>query len=245
MHTNRKQSNILIGAAVGATACVAAARPLNIDIRATGVNGAGLVLGQTSKLIAVVDVGDVIAFDIFATVTGSNASTADDKFISVSGSWKSSPFGRLGNVSVEVVRSVMNPDGTTTLGFDGTGFSVGLQQDLDGDGDLDVGSNNDSVDQGFWSARYPATDGLPSNWPTGRKIGYGTFTVTSNTMLTYVNFDGRNSSFAANYVQDGFNVSEPSQDGAFPLQIGFGTPEPGTAGLLGLVGLAGLAVRRR
>src|SRR4051794_4406230 len=88
MLSNRISKMLLSGAVVGVMAGAASAA-LNIDIRATRVNGAALGAGQTSKLIPTVNVGDVISFDVFAVVTGTNGVTTDDKIISVGGSWKS------------------------------------------------------------------------------------------------------------------------------------------------------------
>jgi hypothetical protein len=112
---------------------------------------------------------------------------------------------------------------------------------------LDVGSNNDSAAENFWAARYQSTAGQAAGLPNGRKIGFGTFTVTNATGSTVVNFDGRAAATAANYFQDGVFVSEPTVDGTQGLQIGSGgggtVPEPATLSLAGLAGLA--MVRRR
>lgn len=242
MLSKRISKMLLSGAAVGMMAGAANAG-LNIDIRATGVNGAPLGAGQTTKLIPVVNNGDVITFDIFAVVTGTNAATNDDKILSVGGSWRST--GALkGNVLADYVRSVEEPPFS---GYDGNGASVGLQQDLDGDGDLDVGSTNDGAAANFWAARFVLTSGQTAPTPTGRRIGFGTFTVTNNVGSTILNFDGRNAATAANYFQDASTVAEASQDGLVGLVIGQGgggtTPEPATLSLAGLAGLA--MVRRR
>jgi len=226
----------------------AASASLNIDIRATGVNGNPLSAGQTTKLIPTVSVGDVVFFDIFAVVTGTNTSNADDKIISVSGSWKSSNGGLRGNIGAS---PVLSSDDPVVNGYDGLGSSVGFQQDLDGDTDLDLGSNNDSSAENFWAARYVQAPAGQTAGPNinGRKIGFGSFTVTAVPAgtNTVVNFFGRNANTAANYIQDNVTVSEPSQNGAIGLTIGTGgggtTPEPATLSLAGLAGLA--MVRRR
>jgi MYXO-CTERM domain-containing protein len=253
MLSNRISKMLLSGAVVGALAGAANAA-LNIDIRATGVNGGALPAGATSKLIPNVAVGDVISFDVFAVIKGTDTTNNNDKFISVGGSWKSTGPTH-GTLLMDVLRSVTDPDTGEILTpqFDGNGFSVGLQQDLDGDGDLDVGSNVDSDAANFWAARYalaPAGAVAGSSTPTtgGRRIGFGTFTVTSaNLGATQINFDGRNAQTAANYFQDNVTVQEAAADGLVPLVIGSGggiTPEPAALSLIGMAGL-GLVRRRR
>jgi hypothetical protein len=224
----------------------AASATLNIDVRATRVNGAPLGAGQTNKMIPVVNVGDVISFDIFAVISGTNTNNLDDKIVSAAGSFLSTGLLK-GNLIADIVPTVSDTEGNVTNGYDASGASVGLQQDLDGDGDLDVGSNNDSSAENFWAVRYQSTSGQTAGTNiNGRKVGFGTFTVTAVPAGSgaLINFDGRNAATAANYFQDNAFVSEPTQNGLVPLQIGGGTvPEPATLSLAGLAGLA--MVRRR
>jgi MYXO-CTERM domain-containing protein len=222
----------------------AANAALNIDLRATSLTGAGAIT-PGGKAVTAVTAGTVVNFDIFAVVTGSNAATSDDKFISVAGSFISGGGSTRGTLLADYIRTTEEPP---VNGFDASGASVGLQQDLDGDGDLDVGSNNDSAANDFWAVRFQSTAGQSAGTNiNGRKIGFGTFTVTNATGTTVVNFDGRNASTAANYFQDGAFISEASNDGAVGLNItgsgGGVTPEPATLSLAGLAGLA--MVRRR
>lgn len=238
MLSKRISKLLLTGAVVGGMAGAANAA-LNIDIRATGVTGAGAQL-VNSKSVTGVTNGSVVSFDVFAVVTGTNANFDDDNILSVSGSWRSSNGGLLGNIA-PVARAPL---------FNGLGSSVGLAQDLDLDGDLDVGSNNDGAAANFWGARFVDPAGSPAGLPNGGRIGFGTFTVTNasnGTGQTTINFDGRNAATAANYFQDGASVAEASQDGAVGLTIvgtpGGVVPEPATLSLAGLAGLA--MVRRR
>jgi uncharacterized protein (TIGR03382 family) len=252
MLSNRISKLLLSGAVVAGMAGAVNAG-LNLDIRATGVSGGPgtITAGQNGHQVEGVAPGTVIAFDIFAVVTGTNATATDDRFISVAGSVRSSLGGLLGNLTAQVVPSTRDSDGIViSAGFDGLGSSNGTVQDLDGDTDLDVGSNVDSNANDFWAARYAlAPNSIPSGStnPTsgGRKIGFGTFTVTGLAGQTAVNFDGRGATTAANYVQDNATVQEPSADGIRPLLIIGGTiPEPATLSLAALSAL-GLVRRRR
>src|SRR5687768_3076985 len=86
------------------------------------------------KAANVSSVGQVIQMEVFATVTGADANGANDGLQMVVGSFLSS-----------------NLSGGTALGtleaapvapFDALVSTSGTQADLDGDGDLDIGSND-------------------------------------------------------------------------------------------------------
>ena len=73
-------------------------------------------------------------------------------------------------------------------GFDKDGFSVGLRQDLDADGDLDVGSNVVSSSDDFWFARHntTASTGAAAGAPDGVRVGFGTILISNEPF-----FDGQ------------------------------------------------------
>src|SRR6185503_11328340 len=83
------------------------------------------------KQAAASSVGQVIAMEAWATVSGSNG-VADEGFQVGQGSFVSADFN---GGSVSGTLSV-----NRTFPFTGSGSQNGAQQDLDGDGDLDVGS---------------------------------------------------------------------------------------------------------
>jgi hypothetical protein len=104
-----------------------------IDLRAISKNG---IATPNPKLVAVAP-GDTVIFRVFADVTGAAGNIAPDCLQSVSGSFLSTG-GIRGNLSLDKI----------TLPFDEPQSSVGATQDLDGDGDLDVGSNDNASPPG-------------------------------------------------------------------------------------------------
>src|SRR4051812_7569552 len=145
-----RRFNRMIVPVIALTAASANA-DLRFDLRAKAVNGVALSGAQTQHSIPNALVGDVISFDVFAVVRGTDASLTNDRIYSAVGSFRSS--GQLGvpnlrgNLLMDVVHTLHDPDTGDQIGpngFDEIGFSVGTQQDLDADGDLDVGSNVDS-----------------------------------------------------------------------------------------------------
>jgi hypothetical protein len=241
-------------------ACSTSSAGLIIDLRATGRNGGPIGSGDTPHSVRFVRLGETISFDVYAIVVGTNATTSDDRLVSASGSFRSDATGVSGgvfkaNLLADVVRSVTNPDTgeVITPGFDKNGFSVGLQQDLDADGDLDVGSNDVSSANDYWGARYNDTtnSGALAGTPDGVRIGSGTISV----FLTppdhiprqdHIRFYGRDSMFASTYVQDGQIISEATRDSLLVNSITIhNTPEPALIGPIALVSIAMTRRQRR
>jgi hypothetical protein len=149
-----------------------------------------------------------------------------------------------------VLRSATDPDTGEQIapfGFDNLGFSVGLQQDLDGDGDLDVGSNDPTVAANHYAVRYAnGQEYAPAGTPGGALIGSGSFTVTggSATAATLINFFGRNAQTGSLYMEDGNVLLRPSFDS--PAANGIlltSVPEHLSPSVVAMIGL--LSRRRR
>ena len=227
---------------------------LTIDLRATRVNGVPINGAQTPHSIPNANVGDVIQYDIYALVVGTNANFTDDRVIVDAGSFKSSRQGvlpnLLGTMDASVVPSVLDKNGDIIfLGFDGPGHSVGNRADLDGDSDIDVGSNDPSSPSPHWVIVYDlgSFNGAPAGLPNGRHVGFGTFTVTSASpgSQTLINFFGRASGAASSFRQDGVLMTEPSVDS--PPQNGIlvaAVPEPSALCIVGVFA-GSLLCRRR
>src|SRR6266487_3030292 len=96
---------------------------VTVDVRVAG----------GGKNAAVTQVGQVVKLEAWAVVKGANSSPSDEGVQDILGSFLSSNFGGgAANGTLKVTR---------TDPFIGSGSADGAQTDLDGDGDLDVGSN--------------------------------------------------------------------------------------------------------
>ncbi len=144
---------------------------LTISLQTTG--------GADSAVVT--SVGQVVTLDVVATVTAPDGTTANDAVQDVEGSFLSAAVGAsavAGNLSVANVNT-----------FDGAGAVPGVAQDLNGDGNLDVGSNvvgSDAADSpvgDYFLARagtvQTAADGTLSGDSVSFTIATATYTVTS------------------------------------------------------------------
>ena len=129
---------------------------LTVDLRLPGGGKAASVTG----------VGQKINLEVWATVKGANSSTTDDGFQMTHGSMLSTNING-GAANGTLVATLAAP-------FNGGGSAPGQQNDLDGDGDLDVGIADDLVSTGHFVARAAAMQ-----YGNSFKIGTAVFTVTS------------------------------------------------------------------
>jgi hypothetical protein len=198
--------------------------------------------------------GQVINLELFAVVTGAAGDAAMEGFQDGYVTILSSNGGNIrGNIS-----------GTLTGTFSAQSSSPGLAQDLDGDGDKDLGSLNTSPSAVFLFARSDTitTSGVAIAGGLEFKLADLTFTVTGVTdfnslapiSLTPVVIDfSRSLDLEAVWMEDGqgssgtlnpggtFPNSVPPAAAAVTLQA---VAAPGAAALL-LCGMAALAARRR
>jgi len=234
----RKTLRLLYVAAVAALGfCRVAQSDLRVDLRVTSVTGPATINNTQSVLVT--GIGAQINMDIFARITGTNALIFDDGLTSLSGSLLSPsfPWSRMnGTISTSLVP-----------GFLGNGSSVGLQADLDGDSDLDVGSNNDADAYNFFAVR-ATTAPNPVTGPE-IKIGHATFTVndiTSAVVDSLLIFRPRDFGTAATWLEDGMGKTPNSPGTGFYFGQGVSVsaiPEPGPLGLLAAVTTFASALR--
>jgi uncharacterized protein (TIGR03382 family) len=228
---------------------------LIIDLRATAVNGTAIT---PTKSVTIAP-GDNVTLAIWARVNGADT-TANDRVQSVAGNIVSSTGGLLGNLSAATYPGDdLDEDGIVdTRNFSDLGSQQGQIQDLDGDGDLDVGTPIPTQQiTHFFNAR-AASQQNPNVAvvPGTREIRVGTATFTASaasngeTFLQFINRVETNGSPAtegAVWTEDNAvrNPTNGSYTNGAPVQITTGViPEPTGLALAGLAGL-GLLRRRR
>ena len=133
------QKILLTSIAIGAAASQQASAALMFDLRATALDGVPILAGPGQKLVFPT-VGQNVTVEVFSIVSGVAANAATEGFQSfLSGDILSDNNGA-------VKGDFQNP--TLIPGFDSGAPSVGALADLDGDGDIDLGSNNLTFVQG-------------------------------------------------------------------------------------------------
>jgi len=220
---------LLAGAAVSGLGVSVSNAGLLVDVRAVRLNGVNLSAAQAKSVS--VALGDTVSFRVFADVTGSNAAKAQ-ALQSLSGSFLST--GALKGNMILAAGGQQKP-------FNSSGSSVGQLTDLDGDGDLDIGSNTPSDPAGFWAIRSANLTGPRSTDDAGgtvfgsfppTAIAGGTeytlvdnlrFIVTNATSQTLVNFRNRVSNTGGLWVENATETSTDNLDGTTAYGYSGGT----------------------
>jgi hypothetical protein len=159
---------------------------LTVDVRAVSTSS-GEVL-DTKHVLINGGAGVTVSMDVFAVVSGYSHPEELNFTDFLHGSFLSSFGGMQGNL-----RARITPDYGDFIA--GEGFQV----DLDGDGDLDVGSNDDTSLTGFFRA-YHRKD---APYIPEARVGTLTWTRTGSGNATLVNFRIRNAPDAAGWAVDG------------------------------------------
>ena len=183
---------------------------INVDVDGgSGIGSAG------TKTASVTSVGQVVTLDVYATVTGTT-SGSNDGFQEVDGSFLSA-LSTGGSLSAGS-NSVGGNLGTALPIFEyqASGASQSTPQDLNGDGYLDSGSNNNADISGFFNARGGAIeqDGTVSGDSQTFFIGSLAYTVTKLNygQPTDINFRLRSGlasgAYDAVWLQDGVGLND-------------------------------------
>ena len=155
------------------------------------------------KTATVTSVGQVVNLDLYAVISGST-SGSNDAVLSATGSLLSTES----NTSTSLVGNLLASVDANNYGAQGA--SEGTQQDLNGDGGLDVGSNNNGDVSGFMNARAGGENfnGTVSGDTSTFLLATVTYTVTKLNygQSTSVNFRYRDGipagAFDAVWVED-------------------------------------------
>jgi hypothetical protein len=179
---------LIAGAAVAGVAgmlpSVTQAAIATIDLR---INPASQVGGDAKSLG--VSNNQVVTLDLYAVITNGDANKANDGAQSFQGSFTSSGTGTiLGNYRGDTGTTASQQNNVT--GFQHVTSQSGFVSDLDGDGDLDVGSTttaNATVEPFFLGTSNSGTAPVLGSGTTGNAeflIGQITFTVTNASLAT-------------------------------------------------------------
>lgn len=220
---------------------------LIIDVRAASSTGNTVV--SDSKTVSVGGVGDVVHFEIYAVTTGSDGDITNDGVQMVCGNIVQTRDSTLWSVRGNMSNSFLHPL------FFYPFARLGKIQDINDDGDVDIGKKAGGLTFDYWIAH----SGVPSMNTTSTSQFLGSFdwTVTevhggvTNPVSTTINFDPNISDIVNDsaYRIDGvvythLNRTTPPSGAGAPINISY-VPEPSTVVLLGMACLAMFAVHRR
>src|SRR5882672_2068484 len=123
------------------------------------------------KTVNITSVGQVVNLDVWAVVRGTDNDATNDAFQWAHGSFLSTNVN--GGAAFGSLSAAVTNQFATQVSQNGT------QVDLDGDGDLDVGSNNDSQPWDYFIARADGMQGGSNPAPAQFLIGTVSFIVNS------------------------------------------------------------------
>lgn len=232
----RQVAPIFVGAVAAGLGASQALAALTVDLRVTSVSAGGGTVAPGGKAVTDSVAGATVTMAIWAQVTGSDPSKFQ-ALQSLSGSFLSSNGGLLGNLAA-----------TRQSPWNANSSSNGLAVDLDGDGDLDVGSNDPNSADNFFAGRannllgpnstdangvavFNATNRQAILGGTEYRVGTLRFVVGSGSPATLVNFRPRQVGTGATWVENATETTVEDSDnpGVFLTSYSGGqTQSPGT-----------------
>ena len=232
---------------------------IQFDLRAISTGTTGAIVNSPKHVLPTAPSG-VVKLQLWAMVTNADANNANDGFRLAQMSILSTP-GQV-NLTGDLAATSNVPP------FDGLSAQFGIPNDLDADGDLDIGDLRTAgahtdrffiASTGAMRVMWPAIpDSAKAAEPGFSSFFLGTFdfnfssaALGSSTVLNVVpriRMDGFPSDIHySNYVQDGENIGQNGNSAGVIRGPGvlIGIPEPSTLALLGscLLGLIVLARR--
>jgi len=238
---SKRISSMLLGGAAVAGLSSGTQASLTYDLRAALSSNPNNVVVD-GKNVNVTQASGTITFNVFAVVVASdNGNALDEGFVAGNGNFLSTGASVKGNLAA--LRGPL---------YLGTGGSDGTIQDLDNDGDLDVGGTNTTGAANFFNPRV-GTAPTPI-MGASQLVGTVTMSLTGGTLSgnTLVNFQVKpgNPLGTAQWIENGVSTIANGTTAIFqagPDVVLHTTivPEPTTIGLIGLAGLGMLARRRK
>jgi len=245
MLSKRISTMLLSGAAAAAITTSAAQAIFVFDIRAVSATGGATRINNKSVAF-VPGQAATVSFELWGLIQEPYAVGTEDGNPNneankiMAGSFLTTGASVMGNLAA-----------TITAPFTNSGSSNGTIQDLDGDGDLDVGSNVAGDDPNYWGTRAnDLTNGVPGQSALlgnmTLTIGAGGVVAGSDTILSFRKKTGAASGVGSwnengvSRLSNSTNVSTGTNVVLTP-----GVPEPTSIGLIGLAGLGMLARRRK
>ena len=255
-HHRPQVPKLLAAAASAALAAIAASHAnagLVMDIRAVG-GSSGIIISPDGKQVFVTGPGDTVNLAIFAQVSGTDGDNTNERLTSGMGSIVSG-----GIAPATSDRLLGNLSGAFVPPYDSLTFDAGSRQDIDSDGDIDIGSTG-SASIGKIQFRSATNNGQGE--PLTTHIGpnasealvyQASFSVTSTQGGTQINWitrrrdDGTPINAAALWWEDGETITHhDAGNGSYtagpPVVVAI--PEPTPLAALALPAL-GLLARRR
>ena len=238
---NRKTAALLLAATAGVVGLGASTADASLIMDVRAVSAAGMTIVNPHSVVPN-SPGDTVTLAVFARVSGTNGIN-DETFQSAGGGLRS-----VGGVKGNITGGVVAP-------FNGASSTNGSVQDIDSDGDLDLGSTGSTSTGKLFGRANALVPVDPTADPnTGEiQIAQATFTFTGGgigTDITYLvrtNATGGPNTSAALWIEDSSTANSNPSGSVFaagqPVHI-FPDPEPSSLGLLSIASI-GLLTRRR
>ncbi|MGE5608499.1 MAG: PEP-CTERM sorting domain-containing protein [Bacillota bacterium] len=147
-------------------------------------------------------VGEVFNYDVYAVVTGVNDNLSDEALQSIHGRFVSKDING-GILRGTLAASPLAP-------YNDPPSTGGQSQDLDGDGDLDLGGMDPASPSGYFVARVSPIKGIPYSNGTPQEFKFAALTFTVTEVLaaqvnadTLIQFEQRPAYSAGLWIVDG------------------------------------------
>ena len=222
-----RQSLIYLCVALSLFANGAARASLTVELRAVSTTSGTVI--DAKHVLFTGGPGDTVTMEVWGIISD-NDGIDNEGLGFLQCSMLSSAGGLTGNLAAE-----RSPDFRGALGGDG------FIQDLDGDGDLDVGSNNEASMAGFFRAfRSQFAPYVAANY-----VGRLTWTASGGAAVTEIHARPRATWDGAGWAEDTVSADPSTSPYLAGAAVRLIVPEPATAGACALIAAVLLLCRNR